>query len=209
MKLYGTADKFISMINRRILKVFDRLRLMKKDELNIIREVSEAYDSTAARARANYFEIAYEAYIVALIQAHKTNGEATSMAEQDISLDWVDEMLEETDFVTLYRFNNEKERKKQRLVEALAVPEQWNTEIDKATRYWSLQLGQYAINTVDRARLNAFRRAGIRKVKWNTEKDQRVCSTCHSLDGRVFDIEDAPPKQHFNCRCWYSPVFDD
>lgn len=204
MKLYGTADKFIAMINRRILKAFDRLRLMPKDELNIIREVSQAYDSTAARARANYFEIAYEAYIVALIQAHKTNAEATVMAERDIDLDWVDEMLEETDFVTLYRFNNEKERKKQRLVEALAIPEQWNTEIDKATRYWSLQLGQYAINAVDRARLDAFRRAGIKKVRWNTEKDERVCNECNALDGKVFDIDDAPAKKHLRCRCWYS-----
>jgi SPP1 gp7 family putative phage head morphogenesis protein len=149
-----------------------------------------------------------EAYIVALVQAHITNAEATKRADRDIDLDWVDEMLEETDFVTLYRFDTEMERKKQRLIEALAATDHWNDEIDKALRYWTLQVGQYAINTVDRARLEAFKKAGVKKVRWNTEKDERVCKTCHALDGKVFEIDKAPNKQHINCRCWYSPVFE-
>lgn len=208
MNVYGGADDAIRAMNRRNLKAFDRLRLMKKDELNIIRMVSEVYDRSAKEARTRYYEIAVEAYIVALVQAHITNAEATKRADRDIDLDWVDEMLEETDFVTLYRFDTETERKKQRLIEALAATDHWNDEIDKALRYWSRQVGQYAINTVDRARLEAFKKAGVKKVRWNTEKDERVCKTCHALDGKVFEIDKAPHKQHINCRCWYSPVFE-
>ena len=117
-------------------------------------------------------------------------------------------MLEETDFVTLYRFDNEVERKAQRLAEALSATDRWNDEIDKALRYWTLQVGQYAINAVDRARLQAFKDAGVKRVRWNTEKDERVCNECNALDGKVFDIDDAPAKMHIRCRCFYTCVFN-
>lgn len=208
MNVYGGADDAIRAMNRKNLKLFDGLRLMKKDELNVIRAVSEVYKKSARDARTRYYEIAVEAFIIACVQAHKTNAEATKWAEKYINLDWVDEMLEETDFVTLYRFDKETERKKQRMIEALSATQNWNDEIDKALRYWTLQVGQYAINVVDRARMEAFERAGVTKVKWNTEKDQRVCPVCHDLDGKVFKIKDAPGKMHWSCRCYYSIVFD-
>ena len=208
MDIYGEADKAIRQMNRRNLKAFDRLRLMRNDAINLIRVVSSVYRQSAKEARNHYYEIAVEAYIVALIQAHVTNAEATKWADEDISLDWVDEYLEETDFVTLYRFNTETERKAQRLAEALSATDHWNDEIDRALRYWTLQVGQYAINVTDRARLEAFKRAGVEKVMWNTEKDERVCKTCHALDGKVFEIENAPGKSHLRCRCWYSIVND-
>ena len=209
MNVYSGADRAIKLMNRRNMKAFDTLRLMKADELNIMRKVGKVYRDSARFARTMYYEIAVEAYIVALVQAHVTNGDATEAAERDITLDWIDEMLEETDFVTLYQFDTETVRKAQRLAEALEAVERRNDEIDKALRWWTLQVGQYAINTVDRARLEAFRRAGIKKVRWNTKKDERVCDYCGPLDGKVFDIEDVPPKPHLNCRCTIGPVFDE
>ena len=208
-KIYAPADAAIRRMNRKNLKLFDRLRLMKADELNVIRKVVDTYDESAKYARHCYYEIAFDAFVVAMIQAHRPNREATKAANRWISLDWIDEMLEETDFVTLYRFNNEVERKAHRLAEALTATENRNEEIDKALRYWTLQVGQYAINVTDRARLLAFKKAGIEKVRWNTEKDERVCNECAPLDGKVFDIDDVPPKRHINCRCWLSIVFDD
>jgi hypothetical protein len=55
MNVYGGADDAIRAMNRRNLKAFDRLRLMKKDELNIIRMVSETYDRSAKEARTRYY----------------------------------------------------------------------------------------------------------------------------------------------------------
>lgn len=208
MDIYSAADKSIQRMNRRNIRAFDGLRLMKHDELNIIREVSSVYDESAKRARTQYFEIAFDAYIIALIEARIRNREATEWADIYITLGWVDDILEGTDPVTMYKFTTETERKKQRLMEALSVSERWNDEIDKALRYWTLQIGQYAINVVDRARLDAFKRAGIKKVKWITEKDERVCETCDELDEKVFDIDDVPAKPHINCRCRLRPVFD-
>lgn len=209
MNVYQSADNAIRQMNRRNLKAFDRLKLMKHDELNIIRRVSDVYDDSARYARTRYYEIAYEVFIMALVECKKENLWATRRADEFIDYDWVDEMLEEEDFVTLYRFDTETERKKQRLIEALSATDRWNSEIDKALRYWTLQIGQYAINVTDRARLAAFHEAGIENVKWNTEHDERVCEVCDELDGKIFPIDKAPGKQHINCRCFYTPVFDD
>lgn len=202
MDVYQGADDAIKRMNRRNIRAFDTLRLMKADEINILRKVKKVYDDSAEYARELYYEVAVDAYIVAMIQAHKTNAEATRDVEKVIDLDWVDELLEETDFVTLYQFMNEKDRKAERLAEAMEAVERRNDEIDKALRWWTVQVGQYAVNTVDRARLEAFRRAGVKKVRWNTEKDERVCDKCDPLDGKVFDIEEVPPKMHINCRCY-------
>lgn len=206
--IYEAADKAIQSINRYSIKQFDRLRLMKADDIHLIRAVSEVYDKVAGYARTRYYETAVEAYIIGAIQARMTNADATERVDKVITYDWIDEMLEEVDFVTLYRFNTEVERKKQRLTEALAATENRNDEIDKALRAWALQTGQYAINVTDMARMEAFMDAGVEQVMWNTEKDERVCDKCGPLDGKVFDIEDAPRKIHWRCRCWYSPVFN-
>lgn len=207
VNVYDSADKALKAMNRYDLKQFDRLRLMKADDINLIKAVSDVYDKAAAYARDKFYEVAVEAYIIGAIQARMTNAEATRRVDKVITRDWVDEMLEEVDFVTLYRFNTEVERKKQRLTEALTVADSQNDEVDKAVRAWTLQIGQYAINVTDMARMEAFMDAGIERVKWVTEKDQRVCAACHELDGQIFSIEDAPSKQHYNCRCVLVPVF--
>lgn len=208
VNVYDSADKALKAMNRYDLKQFDRLRLMKADDINLIRAVSDVYDKVSAYARDRFYEIAVEAYIIGAIQARMTNAEATRRVDKVITRDWVDEMLEEVDFVTLYRFNTEVERKKQRLTEALTAAENQNDEVDKALRYWTLQVGQYAINVTDMARMEAFMDAGVEWVKWNTEKDQRVCQECHELDGKVFRVEDAPGKMHWQCRCYYTVAND-
>ena len=206
--VYTSADRAIEHMNKQALRRFDTLRLMPKDELNVIRRVAEVYDRLAADARTRYFEVAFDAYIVALIECGKENGWATKRAEKDITYDWIDEMLEEVDFLTLYRFVTETDRKKYKLAEALMVTQARNDVLDKATRDWSKQAAQYALNATDMARLKAFGTAGVKRVMWNTEKDGRVCGKCDALEGKVFPLEKAPRKQHANCRCWLTPVLD-
>ena len=111
------------------------------------------------------------------------------------------DMLEETDPVTLYVFLTEADRKKQRLIEAMAAAQDKSHEIDKALRLWTVQVAQYADNTVFNARMQAFRDAGIERVRWITQHDERVCKKCDKLDGHIFRIEDVPPPQHWGCRC--------
>ena len=206
MSIYDAADKAIRAMNRQSLKEFNKLKLAKWDELNVVRMVNKTYDDSVRMAERRYYEIAFEAFIVAMLEAKTTNRDATRMAEDTITNDWILDMLEEVDPVTLYAFLPETERKKQRLIEALAVAHNRNAEIDKALRYWTRQVGQYADNSVFRARLEAFRRAGIEQVIWVTQEDDRVCEDCEPLDGQIFDVDNVPDPPHYGCRCRLIPV---
>lgn len=206
--IYDRADEAIREMNRKNLKAWNLLKLAKWDVLNVIREVGKTYDESVKLAQQKYYEIAVEAFIVALYEAKVDPMEATAMADETITADWVLDMLEEVDPVTLYAFLPEAERKKQRLIEALAAAQNKNAEIDKALRYWAQQVGQYAITSVDNARLDAFKEAGVEKVMWNTNLDGRECDKCRALNGKVFMIDKVPPKQHYGDRCWLTPVFD-
>lgn len=208
MNVYQGADRAIREMNRHNLKAFGKLKLAKFDELNLIRQINAVYDESVQRAKQRYYEIAVEAFIVAMLEAKKPNEEATRTADETITGDWILDMLEEVDPVTLYAFMNEAERKKQRLIEALAVAHNRNAEIDKALRYWTVQVAQFADNSVYYARLEAFRAAGVEYVRWVTQKDERVCTECDELDERIFPIDSAPPPQHIHCRCVLVPVIN-
>lgn len=204
--LYAMADRAIKSMNRENLKAFGRLKLARWDEINVVRAVGTVYDESAALARKRYLEIAKDAYIRAMVETGKTRKEAERDAWEDITMLWLLGLLEAPDPVTLYIFTEETERKKQRLVEALSAAHNKNAEIDKALRYWTKQVGQYAINVTDDARLDAFRSAGVERVMWNTNLDGRECERCKALNGKVFDIDKVPPKQHYGDRCWLTPV---
>lgn len=206
-KAYVPCDKAIKAMNRENLKAFGRLKVAKWDELSVIRTVAAVYRESAERARKRYHGIAWEVYLMVLDWCHVDPKKAREMAEKAITWDWVDDVLEETDFVTLYRFNTETDRKAQRLTEALAGTSNRNFEIDKALRFWSMQLGQYAINFTDYAALQAFKDAGIEVVEWISQKDQRVCTECHALDGQLFRVDEVPRKPHWGCRCFWKAVF--
>ena len=204
--VYKPCDEAIKAMNRENLAAFGRLKAAKWDELNVIREVTAIYSESAKRARKRYFGIAWDVYLMVLLECSVDGGKARKMVKEAITYDWVDAELEETDLLTLYRFDTETERKAQRLIEALSATENRDAEIDKALRLWSKQLGQYAINFTDLAAIQAFDDAGTTEVEWVTQKDERVCSECGGLDGQVFPLDEIPTKPHPGCRCFWRPV---
>ena len=204
--IYDGADSAIRDMNRYNLKRFTRLKLAKFDEVDVIRAVRAAWEETEQYAVTRFSEIAVEAYIVAQYRAGVPRVEATRNGQKKINRDWVLEYLEEIDPVTRYRFTAESERKMYRLVEAIVASHSPRQEIDRAMRAWSKQLAQYADLLVDAATIAGYRDAGVLKLMWNTERDDRVCEVCAELDGQVFDIDKYPPKAHWSCRCWPSMV---
>lgn len=204
--IYDRCDKAIREMNRIILRDFGKIRLAKWDEIHIIREVTAVYQEELKRAKQRFYEIAFEAYLIIMAECGIVPMKAQRMAEKAITSEWVDEVIEQTDPVTLYRFDTETERKAQRLIEALSATEQRSAEIDKAIREWSKQIGQYAINFTDYAALQAFMDAGVMELQWVTAKDERVCHKCHALDGRIFPVDEVPRKPHWGCRCFWIPV---
>lgn len=222
MDYYGPTDKAIQQMDRDNLRVFSKLKMADFDRINVIRIVLDLYETQRKKAKRKYLEIASEAYLLGLVLSEKDISDKTArnMAKLAITDEWVDDLLNKTDFVTLYRFNTETERKAQRLIESLALvadenavrgmigtPEEIrNVLIDQALKQWTKQLGQYAINVTDAAIMQALDDAGVEGVIWVTERDQRVCADCHQLDGRWFRLDEVPAKPHWNCRCRVRPA---
>lgn len=150
-----------------------------------------------------------------------TKQERTRAAEV-ITSAWVSAFLEKSNPVTGFIFDNEVERKKQRLIEALASSPNPIREIDNAKRYWTAQSTQYADDITDAAMLEGYkdvpllpeasedsssgRPAGIKYVRWVTEEDGKVCPVCAARHGRIYPIDEVPPKPHYHCRCWVEPL---
>ena len=206
--VYQACDNAIRAMNRENLEDFGRLKATRWDEIQIIRRVVALYARNAKKARKRYFEVAFEAYILALLMCGIEAKKAHKMAEKEISLDWVDDMLERVDPVAGYMFERETERKAYRLAETLEVSNDRDFEINKALRFWSQQLGQFAINATDYAMIEAYKDAGIKEVYWVTQKDERVCEDCEDLDGQTFPVDEIPPKPHLGCRCLILPVIE-
>ena len=218
--IYGPCDRAIKAMNRMNLKAFSKLKLANFDELSVIRTVKKIYRNAAKEAEKEYFTVAYDAYILGAIMCGVDVKRAEKMAEKAITKAWVDDVLTQTDFVTLYRFDTETERKAERLIEAIAVADDIenrgdarrnivinrDAQIDQAMKLWVNQLAQYAINMTDYAVLNAFADAGVEEAEWVTEDDEKTCSACRHLDGNVYRLENFPSKPHPRCRCSAKPV---
>lgn len=207
VRIYDACDKAIQEMNRENLKSFGKLKLAKWDQLNIVKEVTKLYHESARKARKKYYDEAFEVYLLVLGMFDDDPAEVREKAEKSITSEWVEEILTQTDLVTLYRFDSETDRKAYRLVEALGATESKDEEIDKALRLWSKQLGQYAINFTDYAAVKAFKDAGVEMVEWITQHDERVCNECYALDGQIFRIDEIPRKPHWGCRCFWKAVF--
>ena len=204
--IYSACDSAIRVMNREILEAFGRLKMAKWEKVNIIRTVVTVYRDTAQVARKRYYEIAYEVYALGLMLCDIDAKQAHKMAEKRITAKWVDDILEQTDFVTLYRFNSEAERKAYRLAETLEVTPDKNRAIEKALKEWSRQLGQYAITFTDEALIQAYADAGVKTIRWITAADERTCHACAEYHNKEFLITEVPPKPHYGCRCILAPV---
>lgn len=222
---YKAADKAIKRMDRDNLKAFNQLKVTDFEKATIVRTVKSLYRKQKRKAKKEYLKIGMEAYIFALWLAEEELSDRTAgnIAEKAITEEWIDDILGETDFVTLYRFNSETERKAQRLLEGLAVVSDSeythdagrvtrltrNDLINQALKQWVKQLAQYAINVTDYAMMQAYADIGIEEVEWEDAEDQRVCAECHSRNGNIYKLEDLPPKPHINCRCRIRPVIRD
>lgn len=204
---YDLADRAIRDMNKRNLRAFDKLKTLKFDELNVMRTVSKVYDDSVRLAKKRYQEIALDAFIEALILAGIAREKTEAEAEDTITEDWILDMLEDYNELTLYRFDSEVERKKQRTAEAILASLDKSAEVDKSLRLWTRQVAQYADNAVVYATIDGYKEAGVKKVKWISEHDAKVCNECHERDGKIYSIDELPLyPAHYFCRCIIIPA---
>lgn len=124
----------------------------------------------------------------------------------------VDGIVNEPNPVTGYVYEPEADRKRSRLAEALIaaviVGERpiFHKELQKFANLWHTQTLEYAEIVVDETRKKTFKKNGIRRVRWVSENDSRVCEECKKRNGRIYDLSAVPPKPHYRCRCWLMPL---
>lgn len=195
--MYEYTDKVIKKLNKNYLRLFSKLNFIKFDELNVISTVSKVYKQAYELAKQNYIDLALWYY-------KEISGKELSHKK---AVDIVEEMLEEYNDITFYVFNHEVDRKKARMYEAiLASQNSKSKEIRKNFYYWILQSKQYADFITDRAVLEAYKEIGVKKVRWKTAEDEKVCNYCQKRDNKVYPIDKLPKKAHYNCRCWLEVV---
>ena len=195
--MYEYTDRIIRGMNRRFIRIFDRLkgRLAKLDEISaLLKAVGDTYKELDKLTRAMLLKTAKRAY-------HTAGGDEDIIDEM-----WLNDFLQSFSPVTKYAYTPEVERKRSRLFEALAATGNSPKEIKAALRLWSQMAGEYAIEVTDAATLQVYRELRIRRVKWISEVDERRCRTCAERHNRIYPIDRVPPKPHYNCRCILKPI---
>lgn len=194
--MYDYADKALVILFKHFIELFDGLKMsFFLDELNVFEKVNALYEELDELSQMWLTNIAARAY-------KDAGGEDKSFIDRL----WITEnVLEEYDKVTKYVYTNEVDRKCLRLAESLIASDNKTEEIDKALKLWSAMISQYAITAVDTATLAAYKSLGVREVVWKSIKDGRRCKVCMERDGKVYPIDEVPPKPHIGCRCYLVP----
>lgn len=196
---YDETDKTITSLNRIAIRRFREAQreagLMKWDELTVIRVVKKLYKDLAADNRKAFLELARKVY----------NG-VDPHGDKRPDGDWLDAFLLEYGPVTKYVYLHEVDRKRDRTTEAIIASTDKAKEFRRGLLYWGQMTAQTCLDVTDAAALKAWKDAGVKRVMWNTEQDDRVCGKCEPRDGKIYPIDKVPPKPHWGCRCWLIPV---
>lgn len=195
---YDTLDSELEKLKPAIIALLNNLRLraMAGSDVRFLkRQVTNTFDEIDDRAKQMFLRVANEYY---------------SVTSNDI-----ERWLEEYNEVTQYVYKNEWERKTGRYLEILLTFRNTDKSFSsyemmdaqkRAGNLISLQIEEYGVFSVDKARELQFIKDGIKRLRWNAQKDRRVCEVCRLRDGKIYDIKNAPGKAHYRCRCYYSEV---
>jgi SPP1 gp7 family putative phage head morphogenesis protein len=210
MNAYDLADKTILTLRRKAAR---RLNEAKKsvidglDELNVIGAVYGLYADIFAENRKAYtelFAVLYRQTMNELDGADISNDEIYALAEL-----YVLKLLSEPNGVVGYEYSAEADRKRDRAIEAVKASHtkaQKQLQLERAIRAMNAQAAYFADITAFDATVEAMKNAGVQKVRWVAEGDEKVCLACEKLNGRIFTIDKIPPQQHPHCRCYLVAV---
>lgn len=197
---YDLTDKAIDLLNRRAVKRFedakDEAAQNGFDELNVLEVTRTLYDQLRKDSQDVFLELAREQY-----QASEPHG------EEPPDLAWLLALLAAYNAVTKVIYDNDVDRKRQYTAEGINSSTAKVTEFRRGLHYWADLTATYGDIVTDESTLKAYRDAGVvKKVKWITAGDEKVCETCRERNGKVYSINAIPPKPHRRCRCWLEAV---
>jgi SPP1 gp7 family putative phage head morphogenesis protein len=211
--MYRLADKLLEQLKKLIRREFNRLGILGFDELNaprVTKETTSLFERLRAENQKRFLEAAKKAYAhavaLAIAAGYRDPGDGK------INEVWLTGFLSEYNFVSGYLYESEAERKRLRLSEQMMTAHEYlsrtmyNDSLRRSANLWWTQTAHYMLDAVDTATLDGYRDSGVEKVKWNTNIDGRECKTCRERNGKIYAIDNVPPKAHRNCRCYLTPV---
>lgn len=199
--IFGHADRSLIILFNYMSHEFQNFAILPFDRLNIL-DVRERVNAMYKRMEnvivREYNDIAVKAYRDAAIEA--------SLDDDFLPYDFVWSVLKAYDPVSDFVYTREYTRKRDRMFESVIATELGNQEMRRNLKrgldVLANQVRQYADNITVKARINAFKSAGIKYLRWVTEKDEKVCKECAPRDGVIYPIDEFPIlPAHWRCRC--------
>lgn len=182
----------MTAVKAEMVRKFEPFRTIPEDELHILNATKKLYKE--------FTEIFVNVYLRIAKNAYKRH--SAKKNDDEIDREWIIEFLMAYDEVTKYIFMHEVERKQARFAEALIASKNKSKEVDTALHLIARQAMQAAIEVTDVAVNKAYRDNGVKKVRWVTEGDEKVCVECMERDGKIYILKKLPPKPHYGCRCY-------
>lgn len=212
--MYHQLDKLIPKLKKRIRCEYNYLSVLPFDEINIISV--KAYTEDMFKRLLKFNKDEYLKIIRYSIKYAKNVLNGFSKSYKDIDEeDFLEYVLSSYNIVTGYLYEKEAQRKRLRLVEEILTAKEYlqrgilNKSLKQSANLWFTQSLQYGIDVTDKTVIEVYKRNGIKKVVWVSEKDNKVCDKCKKLDGEVFEIDNLPSKAHYNCRCYFIPYMSE
>ena len=207
---YRLADRSIKRLTEKTNKRFEeskrKLNIMDFDEVNVLKESIKLYERLYSDCQKEWRVLYVDRYIemwLYLKGKKPDEDELDELVEMEMS-----RLLYEAHPVTKYIFDSEVLRKRDRMfedIQASPTKAQKQLAMEKGKRFWAQMTTWYTDFTSQDAELDALENAGVKKVKRHEMNDDKVCSTCRELDGKIYSINSIPPLEHLRCRAWYTP----
>ena len=188
---YSKTDKTIAYLNKQYAKLFRRVTSF--DELNVISVSHEIYDEALKVTEQEATRLVKSVY-----DSYRESGAMTASDAHD----FVVALMGAYNPVTKYIYRNELERKRSRFAEGVISSDAPREEVELAKRLLVALNKQFADDATFDAVIQAYADDGVKKVRWVTAVDDRRCKECGSRHGKIFDIDNIPPKPHLHCRCY-------
>lgn len=192
---YLKTDKTIAYLTKQYAKLFRRVTAF--DELNIISVSHEVYDEALKVTEQEVTRLVKSVY-----DSYRESGAITAPEAQAA----VAALMAAYNPTTKCVYQNELDRKRSRFVEGVISSETPVEEVALAKRLLVNMNKQFADDATFEAVVKAFADDGVKRVRWITALDDRRCKECKSRHGKVYDIDNIPPKPHMHCRCYVERV---
>jgi len=192
---YKLADKVMAYLIKRYIKLFNKVRGLAFDEMNVISVSHEIYDTAFIETKREMARLSKKVY-----------DKYSESEEQFDSDSFVLALMLAYDPTTKYIYQNEVDRKRSRFVEGVLSSDFPLEEVKTSQRLWIAMNKVFADEVTFQTMIQAYKDSGVKRVRWVTSPDERRCSVCGAMHGKVYHIDHVPSKPHRNCRCWVEVV---